>query len=225
LRAGDLFDVNTPLKAVVKILENEASTLETEPELDSHDNKVNLERYYAEDKPNAVKIREEVRILKEKFANNAMNTEEVTFAPQFLNILIGNMSFVGPRPERPEFVEQLNEAVPFYNERHIIKPGLTGWAQINYPYGASITDAKEKLQFDLFYIKNQSSENILIGIGCEADNGRFWGGITFSVLSFVIFWITGYHLILLLANFPLIYIGYKFFLRHKVFITIEILKH
>jgi len=76
-----------------------------------------------------------------------------------------------------------------------------------------------------FYIKNQSSENILIGIGCEADNGRFWGGITFSVLSFVIFWITGYHLLLLLANFPLIYIGYKFFLRHKVFITIEILKH
>ena len=76
--------------------------------------------------------------------------------PQFLNILIGNMSFVGPRPERPEFVEQLKQEIPFYNERHLIKPGLTGWAQINYPYGASVADAKEKLQYDLFYIKNQS---------------------------------------------------------------------
>lgn len=76
--------------------------------------------------------------------------------PQFLNILIGNMSFVGPRPERPEFVEQLKKEIPFYNERHLIKPGLTGWAQINYPYGASVADAKEKLQYDLFYIKNQS---------------------------------------------------------------------
>lgn len=76
--------------------------------------------------------------------------------PQFLNIIIGNMSFVGPRPERPEFVEQLKQEIPFYNERHLIKPGLTGWAQINYPYGASVADAKEKLQYDLFYIKNQS---------------------------------------------------------------------
>ncbi len=76
--------------------------------------------------------------------------------PQFLNIIIGNMSFVGPRPERPEFVEQLKKEIPFYNERHLIKPGLTGWAQINYPYGASVADAKEKLQYDLFYIKNQS---------------------------------------------------------------------
>ncbi len=76
--------------------------------------------------------------------------------PQFLNILIGHMSFVGPRPERPEFVEQLSQQVPFYNERHIVKPGLTGWAQINYPYSSSVEDAKEKLQYDLFYIKNQS---------------------------------------------------------------------
>ena len=66
------------------------------------------------------------------------------------------MSFVGPRPERPEFVEQLKKEIPFYNERHLIKPGLSGWAQINYPYGASVKDAKEKLQYDLFYIKNQS---------------------------------------------------------------------
>jgi len=76
--------------------------------------------------------------------------------PQFINILKGNMSFVGPRPERPEFVTTLKEAIPFYNERHLIKPGLTGWAQINFPYGASVEEAKEKLQYDLFYIKNQS---------------------------------------------------------------------
>jgi len=76
--------------------------------------------------------------------------------PQFINILKGNMSFVGPRPERPEFVETLKEAIPFYNERHLVKPGLTGWAQINFSYGASVEDAKEKLQYDLFYIKNKS---------------------------------------------------------------------
>ena len=76
--------------------------------------------------------------------------------PQFINIIKGHMSFVGPRPERPEFVEQLKKEIPFYNERHLIKPGLSGWAQINYPYGASVKDAKEKLQYDLFYIKNQS---------------------------------------------------------------------
>lgn len=76
--------------------------------------------------------------------------------PQFFNIIKGNMSFVGPRPERPEFVEQLKKEIPFYNERHLIKPGLSGWAQINYPYGASVEDAKEKLKYDLFYIKNQS---------------------------------------------------------------------
>lgn len=76
--------------------------------------------------------------------------------PQFINILKGNMSFVGPRPERPEFVATLKEVTPFYNERHLVKPGLTGWAQINFPYGASVEDAKEKLQYDLFYIKNKS---------------------------------------------------------------------
>lgn len=76
--------------------------------------------------------------------------------PQFWNIIKGEMSFVGPRPERPEFVESLKKEIPFFNERHLIKPGLTGWAQINFPYGASVEDAKEKLQYDLFYIKNQS---------------------------------------------------------------------
>jgi sugar transferase (PEP-CTERM system associated) len=76
--------------------------------------------------------------------------------PQFWNILKGEMSFVGPRPERPHFVAQLAEEIPFYQQRHLIAPGLTGWAQIKYPYGASIEDARQKLQYDLFYIKNQS---------------------------------------------------------------------
>lgn len=76
--------------------------------------------------------------------------------PQFWNILLGEMSFVGPRPERPHFVAQLAEEIPYYEQRHLIAPGLTGWAQIKYPYGASIEDARQKLQYDLFYIKNYS---------------------------------------------------------------------
>jgi sugar transferase (PEP-CTERM system associated) len=76
--------------------------------------------------------------------------------PQILNVLRGEMSFVGPRPERPEFVEQLNERIPYYRERHTIKPGITGWAQLCYPYGSSEQDATEKLQYDLFYVKNHS---------------------------------------------------------------------
>lgn len=76
--------------------------------------------------------------------------------PQFWNILRGEMNFVGPRPERPHFVAQLAEQVPYYEQRHLIPPGLTGWAQIKYPYGASIEDAREKLQYDLYYIKNHS---------------------------------------------------------------------
>ncbi|MFK7743041.1 MAG: TIGR03013 family XrtA/PEP-CTERM system glycosyltransferase [Planctomycetota bacterium] len=74
--------------------------------------------------------------------------------PQCLNILAGQMSFVGPRPERPHFVEQLKQDIPFYPLRHTVKPGLTGWAQVCHPYGASIEDAQEKLRYDLFYIKN-----------------------------------------------------------------------
>jgi lipopolysaccharide/colanic/teichoic acid biosynthesis glycosyltransferase len=66
------------------------------------------------------------------------------------------MSFVGPRPERPEFVEQLTRQIPFYGQRHIIRPGLSGWAQVRYTYGASTEDALQKLQYDLFYIKNLS---------------------------------------------------------------------
>jgi len=76
--------------------------------------------------------------------------------PQFWNILCGQMSFVGPRPERPHFVSQLAQEIPYYEQRHLIAPGLTGWAQIKYPYGASIEDARQKLQYDLYYIKNYS---------------------------------------------------------------------
>ncbi len=76
--------------------------------------------------------------------------------PQIINVLKGDMSFVGPRPERPFFVCDLAAAIPFYNERHIVKPGITGWAQLNYPYGASVDDARQKLEYDLYYIKNYS---------------------------------------------------------------------
>lgn len=76
--------------------------------------------------------------------------------PQLINVLRGEMSFVGPRPERPYFVAQLKKKVPYYSLRHTVKPGITGWAQIKYPYGASVKDAMEKLQYDLYYIKNMS---------------------------------------------------------------------
>jgi sugar transferase (PEP-CTERM system associated) len=76
--------------------------------------------------------------------------------PQLWNVLCGEMSLVGPRPERPEFVSQLEKQIPFYGQRHVVKPGVTGWAQVRYSYGASVEDAMEKLQYDLFYIKNQS---------------------------------------------------------------------
>ena len=76
--------------------------------------------------------------------------------PQIINVLKGNMSFVGPRPERPYFVQQLSAQIPFYLNRHTVKPGITGWAQIRYPYGATVDDAMHKLQYDLYYAKNHS---------------------------------------------------------------------
>lgn len=76
--------------------------------------------------------------------------------PQILNVLNGEMSFIGPRPERPFFVEELRQVIPYYFERHRVKPGISGWAQLNFPYGASVEDAKQKFQFDLYYIKNYS---------------------------------------------------------------------
>ncbi len=98
--------------------------------------------------------------------------------PQFFNVLKGEMSFVGPRPERPEFVEELSRKIPYYAERHRVKPGITGWAQICYPYGASERDAEEKLQYDLYYVKNytvfldliillQTTQTVLWGRGAR----------------------------------------------------------
>jgi len=76
--------------------------------------------------------------------------------PQLMNVLRGDMSFVGPRPERPEFVRRFEESIPYYRERHTVKPGITGWAQLCYPYGSSERDTIEKLQYDLYYVKNRS---------------------------------------------------------------------
>ena len=85
-----------------------------------------------------------------------IRTLRIDEIPQFWNILKGEMNFVGPRPERPHFVKQLATEVSYYEHRHLVAPGLTGWAQIKYPYGASVDDAIQKLQYDLYYIKNQS---------------------------------------------------------------------
>ncbi len=76
--------------------------------------------------------------------------------PELFNVLRGDMSLVGPRPERPAFVKMLAKQIPLYQERHVVKAGLTGWAQVNYPYGASTDDARSKLSYDLYYVKNFS---------------------------------------------------------------------
>ena len=94
--------------------------------------------------------------------------------PQVFNVLRGEMSLVGPRPERPEFVEQLEKEIPFYAERHRVKPGLTGWAQLSYPYGATTDDARNKLEFDLYYVKNASAFLDLI-ILLETVEVVLWG--------------------------------------------------
>jgi sugar transferase (PEP-CTERM system associated) len=82
--------------------------------------------------------------------------------PQALNVLLGEMSLVGPRPERPYFVDRLAQEIPFYNLRHYVKPGITGWAQVTYPYGSSVEDAYQKLQYDLYYVKHRS-------LSCDLD--------------------------------------------------------
>ncbi len=87
---------------------------------------------------------------------NFLRKSRLDELPQLFNVLVGDMSIVGPRPERPHFVRELSEQIPYYGQRHIVKPGLTGWAQINYPYGNTIEDSIQKLQYDLFYIKYQS---------------------------------------------------------------------
>ncbi|GAH73341.1 unnamed protein product, partial [marine sediment metagenome] len=83
-----------------------------------------------------------------------MRLTRVDELPQFINVLRGDMSFVGPRPERPEFVEELARKIPHYRLRHLVKPGITGWAQITYPYGADLEDARNKLRYDLYYVKH-----------------------------------------------------------------------
>jgi exopolysaccharide biosynthesis polyprenyl glycosylphosphotransferase len=85
-----------------------------------------------------------------------LRTTRLDEIPQLYNVLRGDMSFIGPRPERPEFIEMLSKIIPYYTERHFVKPGISGWAQVRYPYGASVEDAIEKLRYDLYYIKNIS---------------------------------------------------------------------
>jgi sugar transferase (PEP-CTERM system associated) len=85
-----------------------------------------------------------------------IRTTRLDELPQLWNVLRGDMSFVGPRPERPYFVRQLAEEIPFYQQRHAVKPGVTGWAQVKYQYGSSVEDAMEKLRYDLYYIKHLS---------------------------------------------------------------------
>jgi lipopolysaccharide/colanic/teichoic acid biosynthesis glycosyltransferase len=98
--------------------------------------------------------------------------------PQVFNVLKGQMSLVGPRPERPEFVDQLGASIPYYSERHRVKPGVTGWAQLLYPYGSGEDDAKRKLEYDLYYVKHagivldmvillQTVEVVLLGKGAR----------------------------------------------------------
>jgi exopolysaccharide biosynthesis polyprenyl glycosylphosphotransferase len=112
--------------------------------------------------------------------------------PQLLNVLRGEMSFVGPRPERPEFVTKLSRVLPHYQERHMLQPGLTGWAQVCYPYGASINDAKCKLEYDLYYLKHAGvlfdslilldTVRVVLGGGLKANTQqRYTTGIDFDL--------------------------------------------
>ena len=107
-----------------------------------------------------------------------LRTSRLDEVPQLWNVLRGDMSLIGPRPERPEFVEWLSREIPFYHLRQSVRPGITGWAQVRYKYGSSVEDAKEKLRYDLFYIKNMSpgldfiilfetTKTILLGRGAK----------------------------------------------------------
>ena len=87
---------------------------------------------------------------------NIIRKYRIDELPQLFNVFLGNMSFVGPRPERPEFVKELSKAIKYYEIRHYVKPGITGWAQICYPYGATQYDSRNKLEYDLYYMKNYS---------------------------------------------------------------------
>jgi sugar transferase (PEP-CTERM system associated) len=106
------------------------------------DAEVNGAQWAAKDDPRITRIGKFIRKVR------------IDELPQAWSVLIGDMSFVGPRPERPEFVADLEDQLPYYAERHMVKPGITGWAQINYPYGASIEDSRHKLEYDLYYAKN-----------------------------------------------------------------------
>jgi lipopolysaccharide/colanic/teichoic acid biosynthesis glycosyltransferase len=97
--------------------------------------------------------REDTRVTR---VGRLMRRSRLDELPQLWNVMRGDMSLVGPRPERPQFVRDLTNQIPFYGLRHVVKPGLTGWAQVRYTYGASIEDATEKLQYDLYYIKHMS---------------------------------------------------------------------
>ena len=103
-----------------------------------------------------------------------LRASRVDEIPQMWNVLKGEMSFIGPRPERPHFVQTLQQKIPYYTQRLTVKPGLTGWAQVRYRYGGSAEDALEKLQYDLYYIKNMS---LFLDLLIAVDTSRviLWG--------------------------------------------------